>query len=121
MTAPFLGHQLQFGQLLLDAVGVCVLQVDLVDGNDNGHVARLGVGDRLPGLGHDAVICRHHQHDNVRNLGAARPHGRESLVSRGVQKGNPASGRLNLISANMLRNSPGLRCLDIRLANSVEQ
>ena len=83
------------GELLHDAVGVGVLAVDLVDGDDDRHVGRLGVVEGLDGLGHDAVVGRHHQDDDVGGLGAAGPHGGERLVARGVdegdQRGRPCS------------------------------
>ena len=40
-------------------------QVDLVDRDDDRHLGRLGVGDGLDGLGHDAVVGRDDQDDDV--------------------------------------------------------
>ena len=91
VAAPLLGHQALLGQLLHDPVGVGVLAVDLVDGHDDRHVGRLGVVDGLDGLGHDAVVGRHHQHDDVGDLGAPGPHGGERLVARRVDEGDEAA------------------------------
>ena len=62
--------------------------VDLVDRDDHRHARRLGVGDRLLGLRHDAVVGRHHQDDDVGHLGAAGAHGGEGLVARRVEEGD---------------------------------
>ena len=53
-----------------------------------GTLGGLGVVDRLDRLGHDAVVGRHHQDDDVGDLGAARAHGREGLVAGGVEEGD---------------------------------
>ena len=79
-------------QLGADAVGVGTGFVDLVDGDDDRHARGLGVGDRLHGLGHDAVIGGHHQHDDVRHLGAAHAHRREGFVARRVEEGDLLAG-----------------------------
>ena len=43
VAAPSLGYQPELGELLHDVVGVGVGPVDLVDGDDDGDVGRLGV------------------------------------------------------------------------------
>ena len=86
VAAPLLGHQPQLGQLLHDVVGVGVGPVDLVDGDDDGDVGRLGVVQRLDGLGHHPVVGRHDEHDDVRDVGAPGAHGGERLVARGVDE-----------------------------------
>ena len=70
--------------------GVGVLAVDLVDRHDDRHLGRLGVVDRLDGLGHDAVVGRDHEDHDVGGLGATGPHGGERLVARGVDEGDAA-------------------------------
>ena len=47
--------------------------VDLVEGDDDRHVGRLRVVQRLDGLGHDPVIGRHHEDDDVGGIGARGP------------------------------------------------
>ena len=69
-------------------VGVGVLAVDLVDRDDDRHLGRLGVVDRLDRLGHHAVVGRDDEDDDVGGLGAAGPHGGERLVARGVDEGD---------------------------------
>ena len=92
VAAPVLRDEALLGELLHHPVGVGLLAVDLVDGDDDRHLGRLGVVERLDRLGHHAVVGRHHQHDDVGGLGAAGPHGGERLVARGVDEGD-AAGR----------------------------
>ena len=80
----------QFGA---HALGLGVGLVDLVDGDDDRHARRLGVADGLDRLRHDAVVGRHHQHDDVGDLGAARAHGGEGGVAGGVDEGDLAAER----------------------------
>ena len=60
-----------FAEFALHAVRIGIRFVHLVDGHDDRHPGRLGVVDRLHGLGHDAVIGGNHQHDDVGHLGTA--------------------------------------------------
>ena len=75
-------------QFLRDAVGIGVRLVDLVDGDDDRRLGRLGVTDRLDRLRHHAVVGRHDQNDDIRDLGAARPHRREGGVAGRVDEGD---------------------------------
>ena len=63
-------------------------QVDLVQGHDDRHAGGLGVGDGLDGLGHHAVVGRHHQDHDIGHVRPAGPHGREGLVAGRVQEGD---------------------------------
>ena len=54
--------------------GIGVVAVDLVDRDDDRHVGRPGVVDRLDGLGHHAVVGRDDEHDDVGDLGPAGAH-----------------------------------------------
>ena len=62
--------------------------VDLVDGDDDRHLRRLGVVDRFDRLRHHAVIGGDHQHDDVGDLGAARAHRGEGRVARRIDEGD---------------------------------
>ena len=53
------------GQLAKDFLGISVLSVDLVDGHNNRHFRRPSMIESLHGLGHHAVVCGHHQDDDV--------------------------------------------------------
>ena len=77
--------------LVLEELGAHALRiavgfVDLVDGNDDRHVRRLGVIDRLDGLRHDAVVGSNHQDDDVGDAGAAGAHGGEGGVAGRVDE-----------------------------------
>ena len=56
VAAPLLGHELLLDELLAHAVGVGVFTVDLGDGDDDRHVGRARVVDRLDRLRHHAVV-----------------------------------------------------------------
>ena len=96
--------------------------VDLVDRHDERHAGRLRVADRLHRLGHDTVISRHHEHDDIRHLGATGAHGGERRVAGGVDEGDHVTGwRCDLIRADMLRDATGFAGDDGRFADGVEQ
>jgi hypothetical protein len=83
-AAEVLGHHAVLQQVLLHALGIRFVLVDLVDGDHQRHFRRLRVRDGLDGLRHGAVIGGHHQYDDVGHLRAARAHGSECLMARGI-------------------------------------
>ena len=121
VAAPVLGDQAVLGELLLHAVGLGLLAVDLVDGHHDRGARRLGVVEGLDGLGHHAVVGRHHQHDDVGGLGAAGPHGGERLVARGVDEGDEAAVLDGLVGTDVLRDAAGLAGDHVGVADLVEQ
>src|SRR5688572_1317827 len=108
-------------QVLLDQVDVGVGQVHLVDGDDDRHVGRARVVDRLPGLRHHPVVGGDDEDDDVRRLGAAGAHRGEGLVARRVEERDLLAADLDLVGADVLRDSAGLAGDDLRLADVVEQ
>ena len=80
----------QFGA---HAVRLGVRLVDLVDGDDDRNLGRLGVMDRFHRLRHDAVIGGDDQHDDVGHLGAARTHRREGGVAGRIDEGDLGAER----------------------------
>ena len=92
-AAELLEHDAVLQQLLLDLAGVRLRQVDLVDRDDQRHAGVLGVRDRFDRLRHDRVVRRDDEHDDVRDLGAARAHGRERLVARRVEERDHLAAR----------------------------
>ena len=121
IAAPFLGHQVVIGQVLLHAVGIGGLLVHLVDGNDDRHARRLGMVDGFHGLGHDAVVGRHDQHGDVGRLRAAGAHGGEGLVAGRIQEGDLTSVHIDGVRADMLGDAAGFARGHMRLADVVQQ
>ena len=96
--------------------------VDLIDGDDDRSLGRLGMANRLDRLWHDAVIRRHNQHDDVRDLRAARAHGCEGRVSGGVDESDGlAAGRNDLVGADVLCDAARFASDYIGVADRVEQ
>ena len=92
VAAVLLDDHAVLGQLGLDAVGVGVGLVDLVDRDDDRHLRGAGVVDRLDRLGHHAVVGGDHDDRDVGDLGAAGAHRRERLVARAC-RGRRCAGR----------------------------
>ena len=100
------------------AVGVRVGQVDLVDRDDDRHLGRARVRDRLARLRHDAVVGGDDEHGDVRDLRAAGAHGGERLVARRVEERDLAAVVLDLVGADVLRDPAGLGLDDRRSRGS---
>ena len=108
-------------QCLLNQQRVGVGAVTLVDGNDQRHVGRLGVGDGFLGLGHDAVVGSDHQNHHVGDVGATGTHLGKGGVARGVEEGDQlATRRLHLVGADVLGDAPGLPGDHVGLAVEIE-
>src|SRR5688572_30298783 len=121
LAAPLLGDDAFLGKLVAHLFRIRAVLVDLVDGDHERHVGRLGVLDGFLGLRHHAVICSDHQHHDVGDLGAARAHRGESRVARRVEKGNDAARRLDVVGADVLRDAARLARRDLGAADVVEQ
>ena len=106
--APLLGLQALGGQLGADALGVGVGQVDLVHGDDDRHLGRARVSDRLARLRHHAVVGGDDEHGDVGDLRPAGAQGGERLVARRVEEGDPAAAVVDLVRADVLRDPAGL-------------
>src|SRR5215212_7129232 len=123
LAAVLLGHQVVLGELLADPGRVGVLLVDLVDRHHDRHRGRLGVVDRLHGLGHDPVVGGDHQHGDVGDGRAPGPHGGERLVARGVDEGHQATvgARPDLVGTDVLGDAAGLAGDHVGVADGVQQ
>lgn len=86
VATVFFGNQAVLGELALDLVRVGAFLVDLVHGHNDRHTGRLGVVERFNRLRHDAVIGCDNQDRDVGDLGTTGTHGREGLVTRGVNE-----------------------------------
>ena len=121
VAAPLLGHELLLRELLAHARRVGVLAVGLGDRDDDRHLGRLGVVDRLDRLRHHAVVGRDHEDRDVGRLGATGAHGGERLVARGVDEGDLPAVALDLVGADGLGDAAGLAGGDVGVADRVEQ
>ncbi len=119
------GDQTVFGQLAADLLRIGAFLVDLVDRHHDRHVGGLRVVDRLHRLRHDAVVGGDHQDRDVGCLRAARTHGGERLVTRGVDEGDrpyrAVEVDLDLVGADVLGDAAGLFLADIGLSDRVQQ
>ena len=109
------------GQTALDPFQVRIGPVDLVHRHDDRHFRGMGVIHRLDGLRHDAVIRGHHQHHDVRDLGAPCAHSRKGFVSGSIEEGHPPALQPDVVGADMLGNAASLRVGHMGAADGVEQ
>ena len=121
VAAPVLRLEALGGELRLHPVGVRVGHVDLVDRDDDRHLGRARVVDRLLRLRHDAVVGGDDEHGDVGHLRAAGAHGGERLVARRVEEGQLPAVDLGLVRADVLRDAAGLGLDHGRGADRVEQ
>ena len=121
VAAVLLDDDARLGQLGLDAVGVGVGLVDLVEGDDDRHLGRLGVVDRLERLGHDAVVGGDDDDRDVGHLGAAGSHRRERLMARRVEEDDALAVVGDLAGADVLGDAAPLAGRDLGRPDRVEQ
>ena len=86
IATKLLWHHFFTDQFTFDAIWIGVGLVHFVECHHDGHTSCFRVFDGLTGLGHDTIIGGHNQDHNISGLGTAGTHGREGLVTRGVQK-----------------------------------
>ena len=109
-------------QLLHHPLGIGFGLVDLVDGDDDRGPGGLRVPDRLDRLGHDFVVGRHDQHDDVGDFRAPRAHRCERGVTGGVDEGDGlAAGGGDLIGADVLSDAARFASDHIRMADRIKQ
>ena len=104
-----------------DAVGVRLVLIDLVDGDDDRDGGRLRVVERFHRLRHDAVVGGDHQHDDVRDPGAACTHRGEGLVTRRIDERDLPVARVHLVGADVLRDPSELAGDHVRGPDRIEQ
>ena len=108
IAAPIFRREPLLLKLPLHLVEIHVRQIDLVQRHDDGDLGRPGVIQRLDGLRHGAVIRRHDQHHDIRDIRAARPHGRERGMARGIEEGDFLPLVLHAVGADVLGDPAGL-------------
>ena len=121
VAAELLDDDASLGQLGLHPVGVRIRLVDLVEGDDDRDLRRLGVADGLEGLGHDAVIGGHDDDRDVRDAGAAGAHRGERLVARRVQEHDALAVLDDLARADVLGDAAALAGRHLGRPDRVEQ
>ena len=121
IAAPVFGQQAAVGELLLDALRLGFGLIDLVDGHDNRHAGGLGVVDGFERLRHHAIVRRHHQDDDVGDLGAAGAHAGEGFVAGRVDEDDLLALQLHLVGADMLRDSARFAPRHVGHADGVQQ
>ena len=121
VAAVLLDDDAGLGQLGLDPVGVRIGLVDLVEGDDDRHLGRLRVADRLERLGHDAVVRRDDDDRDVGHLRAAGTHRRERLVARRVEEDDALAVVGDLARADVLGDAAALAGRDLGRPDRVEE
>ena len=102
-----------FGKLLLDAIGLSVGLVHLVDGDDDRNVSRFYVRDRFLRLRHDAVVGRDDEDRDVGDFGAACAHRRKGFVTRRIDERDLTIVALDRVRADLLRDAAGFAGRDV--------
>ena len=120
-ATEFFGHNFFRNQLGTHALDVRIGLVHLVDGNNDRHTGCFGVLDGFFGLRHDAVVTSHHQDDDVGGLCTTGTHGREGLVTGGVQERDHAARRFDVVSTNVLGDATGFARSHFGSADVVKQ
>ena len=114
VAAVVLDDDAVLGQLGLDALGVGVGLVDLVERDDDRHLGRPGVVDGLERLGHDAVVGGHDEDRDVGDPGAAGAHRGERLVAGRVEEDDAPAVLVDLAGADVLGDAAALAGRDRR-------
>ena len=77
--------------------------------------------DGFLGLGHDAVVGRYHQNHDVGGLRTAGTHGREGLVTGGIEERHHAAWGFDVVGANVLRDTTSFARRHLGAADVVQQ
>ena len=127
IARQFLNNHFMFKQAIADIVRIGLWLIHLVDRHNHRHASGLGVVNRFDRLRHNAIICCHNQHHNIRHIRAALTHFGECGVARRIKEGDllplilARAFRGDLIAANMLSDATGLTLGHISAAQSVKQ
>ena len=127
-SCPFFGNESAIGELLFHAIGIGFRLIDFVYRNDDRYFRGLGVIDGFEGLRHDAVVCSHHDDDDVCHLGSAGTHARECFVARGVEEDDLAArsrrsflAEADLVGSDVLGDATGFPCGYVGFTDGVEE
>ena len=120
-AAPIIGDDFVLGQFLADTFGIGRIFIDFIDGYHNRNTCRFGMCNGFDGLRHYTVVCGNHENHDVGRFRAARAHGGKRFVTRGIQEGNHAAWRFDVISADVLRNAACFALYYFGAADVVQQ
>jgi hypothetical protein len=121
IAAEFLREDAVLHQLGANTLGIGGRQIDLVDGDEDGHAGFACVIDGLDRLRLDAVVGGNDEHHHVRDAGAAGAHRAEGRVARSIQEDDGPAIGADVIRADMLRDPAVLALDDLAAAIRVEQ
>ena len=79
------------------------------------------MADGLDGLRHDTVVRRDDQYSDIGGMSASGTHGRERLMSRGIQEDDLLSVDLDFGSTDVLCDAAGLGFGDVGLTDGIQQ
>ena len=105
LSAPVRRHHIDLGKLRFYIIRVRTLFVHLVDRDDHRNTCCFGVGDRLFGLRHYAVICCNNDNNDIGRLCSTCTHFRKGFVARCIYKSDLLAVLLYLIGTHMLRDT----------------
>ena len=121
-SAPVFHKDIHFRKLTADSVRISTRLVYFVDCKHHRYTGGLRVIDSLNCLGHHGIVCGHDDDGKVGQLCATGTHSSERFVSRSIEERNAASvGKFHAVGTDVLRDSSGLTCNHVGLADIVEQ
>ena len=122
LTAPLFHKQVHVGQVLADLIGIGTRLIYLVDGKHHRHIGSLRMGDSLLGGRHHRVVGSDDDDGDIRHLSTTGTHGREGLVTWGVEERNLTTIlQFHVIGTDMLRDTTSLTGNHVRVTDEVEQ
>lgn len=119
-SSPILWLESLLGKLSFDEIKIRARLVHLVDRDDDHHSCFLRVVDTLYGLRFDSFIRSHDDDGDVGELRSSGAHDGEGLMSGSIQECYPVPVLLDLVGTDLLGDSSGFSCCDVRLADIVE-
>ena len=109
-------------KILLHLRRVCPGEVDLVNSHDYRHAGVLGVRDCLDRLRHHLIVSCYNEHDDIRDLSAARTHSGEGFVARRIEEGDVLAARQrDVVCTDVLGNTTRLTRYDVGLPDVIEE
>ena len=121
LATPLFGDNTVFRKLLTNAIGRSPRLIDFVNRNNDRNIGSLSVIDSLNSLGHNAVICRNHQNNNVSYLSTASTHSSECFVTRSINEGDLTSVDINNRSTDVLSDAARLALGNASLTDCVKK